>query len=405
MKQNFFSAVQGKFKAEFHGSYLANIIQNIAIKRIEVVSPILTAAKLTGSWSLKMIHDVSTEVAYLPTNTHNHDEKDVINRRADLVIELDNGSQVGTILVEIKINDKFLPGQLEEYINWAKQRSNKNGDRSVVFLTAFPLDHKDREFIKLNSAYVNHLYLSKFTDELRPFSTKSELISLLSDYLFHEGYAMFQIPPKSKNNQKSDDTDYKALLSFLALSFLPHEGGHGKVSAAEMIARGPAVFSYLIHNWQQVSDRLADIKLGAGRRPTIRYWPEQATTSASTELSELSDKSILSERFRIRTNKLWGRFWLSADTVLEDNVRLEWGQIIEVQNGKLDNEIGCSIYVLIRKNRTQIAGKLVTLKNGIRDQNLYSVETYMNKLLEILDNVKEKALKEHPDLKVHLKGI
>jgi len=161
-----------------------------------------------------------------------------------------------------------------------------------------------------------------------------------------------------------------------------------------------------VQNWQQVSDRLADIKLGAGRRPTIRYWPEQATsTDADTSEHSIDDQSILSLRKGTRSNKLWGRYWLTADTVLEDNVRIEWGQLLEVHRGERENDIDCSLYVLIQKGGTQFAGKLVPLKNGIRNQLLYNSGDFMEELISILLGVRNRALRDFPELKEQLDGL
>jgi hypothetical protein len=258
-------------------------------------------------------------------------------------------------------------------------------------LTAFPLTEDERNKINDNSRFVHHLYLSGLTDKLRSNSKNSELITLFVDYLCNEGYAMFNLERSA---------DYDSLLSFLVLQFLPHESGHGKVSNAKKIIRGPVVFGSLVQNWQQVSDRLADLKLGAGRRPTIRYFPEQGKKSSSEENKELSDSTLLTSRIQIRKNKQWGRFWLTADSVLDKNneVRIEWGQIIEIQHGNRENEIDCSLYVIVKKKGVQRAGKFITLKDGIGNKNLYSVEKFMDEIFKLMSEVKDQVLCEDPDL-------
>lgn len=396
MKNNFFSAIQGKFKADFHGRYLGNILEHIAEKRMEIIEPLFRYAPLENKrkWTMKTVNGVSTEVAYLSNESHQKYEKEGVDRRADLAIELDDGKKTGRILVEIKVKDSFLHGQLEEYVGWAQERSEIE-DRAVVLLTAFPLKEEEREYIEKKSPYVCHLYLSEFTDRLRSIVKDSELVTLFVDYLCQEGYAMFQLPSKS---HQGDDTDYDALLSFLVLTFLPHESGKGKVSTAKKIMRGPSVFGSLVQNWQQVSDRLADLKLGAGRRPTIRYFPEQGIASYREGPIEFDDATLLIIRKQIRKNKKWGRFWLTADTVLDDGVRIEWGQILEVQQGRREDDIDCFLYVLIKKGGVQYSGKFIHLEDGIRNQDLYSVEIFMEKILNLLSQVKNQALHEYPEL-------
>jgi PD-(D/E)XK nuclease superfamily len=394
MNKNFFSAIQGKFKADFQGRYLGNILEHIAVNRIEVIEPLLKVAPLENrKWKLKEVDGVTTEVAYLSLESQEKSEKDGVDRRADLAIQMDNGKEVAQILIEIKVNDGFLKGQLEEYIDWAKKR-NEVEDRAVVFLTAFPLTEHERKKINENSRFVHHFYLSELTDKLHSNSQNSELIALFVDYLCNEGYAMFNLFPS--DGERS--ADYDSLLSFLVLQFLPHESGHGKVSNAKKIIRGPVVFGSLVQNWQQVSDRLADLKLGAGRRPTIRYFPEQGKKSSSEENKELSDSTLLTSRKQIRKNKQWGRFWLTADTVLADDVRIEWGQIIEIQHGNQENEIDCSLYVIVKRKGVQRAGKFISLKDGIKNKNLYSVEKFMDEIFKLMSEVKDQALREDPDL-------
>ncbi len=400
MKNNFFSAIQRKFKADFSGRYLGNILEHIAANRVEVIEPLLRSAPLENSkWSLKAVQGVTTEVAYLSDESRLNDREEGTDRRADLAIELDNGKKIAKILIEIKIKDGFLKGQLEEYIAWAQKRV-ENEDRAVVFLTAFPLTQTERKQIENCSRYVSHMYLSELTDGLRLNSKNSELISLFVDYLSHEGYAMFDLLSKS---DEGDYLDCDSLLSFLVLTFLPHQSGKGKVSTAKKIMRGPVVFGSLVQNWQQVSDRLADLKLGAGRRPTIRYFPEQGISSFREEAEELDHATLLITRKKIRENKQWGRFWLTADTVLDDGVRMEWGQILEVHQGSRENDIDCSLYVVIRKRGFQYAGKVINLKNGILNENLYSVESFMDEILELMNEVKDQALLKYPELKGPLK--
>lgn len=401
MKTNFFSDIQGKFSAEFHGRYLGNILEHISSKRIEVIEPLLRVAPLRNR-KLKMnaVRDVTTEDAYLPEYSRLQDMKDGKDRRADLAIELDNGECVGKVLIEIKVKDKLLPGRLADYVSWAKGRT-ENDDRAVVFLTASPLDPVEHALIADNSEYVRHIYLSEFTDRLRTQINESELIDLFVNYLCQEGYAMFQLKPASENNEI--DADYEALLSFLVLTFLPHNSGKGKVSTSRKIIRGPVVFGNLVQNWQQVSDRLADLKLGAGRRPTIRYFPEQGVVDSTGDIKNIPDENILYLRKKIRMNKRWGRFWLTSDSVLEDGVRIEWGQIIEIHKGTQENDINCYLYALIKKNGVQLSGELICIDGGFRNQELYSVERFIDRLNEVLQKAVGKALEKTPALKVSLR--
>ena len=409
--KNFFSAIQGKFDAKYHGRYIGNIIEQIAAVQNKMIEPLLKHAPTKKEWGLKSVEEITTESIYLTDEDRAHD------RRADLTMNLKSdisprkttdGPPIGCILVEIKVNDNFLTNQLDDYIRWARGR-NDNEDRAVVILSAFPITPKERDAIKENKEFITHIYFSDFADALRQRNENSELISLFLDYFDEEGYAMYQLQARSRNNKEADESDYNALLSFMALTFLPHKSGKGKAASAKKIARGPAVFSNIVQNWQLVSDRFAALYLESKnpkskRRPTIRYFPDQATTSLRENFSEMSDTDILSERRRTRASKICGRYWLTADRVLDsdNNIRLEWGQIIQIQRGSDDDSesIECYLFAYIRKNQLQIGGKIIKIPNGITNRNLYNIEEFLEKILEIARHAESQAKEHAPEINI-----
>lgn len=387
----FFSAIQGKFKAEFHGRYLGHILEQIAATRPEVIDPILKRAlkKMPSRWAVR---SVSTETNYLFSGNHSLDAEEIARRQADIEISLTEDSYSARVIVEIKMMDKFLDGQLEQYIDWAQRRNDDKcrEDRAVVVLSAYPLDVKSQLLIDDNPSYISHMYLSDLANDLNGSIENSELISLLKEYLTEEGYAMYQLP------DDKDGSDYRAFHSFMVLNFLPHESGHGKVATQEKISRGPLIFSHLVQNWQLVSERLAYL-LKFKRIPTIRYFPQQAGST------NFDGDDFLESKRMIRKQKEWGRYWLSADCVCEKGLNVEWGQILEIRKGsEQDDEepIRCGIYALIRKDRKQLAwSDIVWLKNGIRQRDLYSPELFMKLLNTSIDTAVAAALKELPDIK------
>lgn len=400
--KNFFSAVQGKFDAKYHGRYVGNILEQIASVRKEIVEPLLKAAPTKNRWTLKAVQEVTTEYAYLTDENRKQD------RLADLEITLESGETAGSLLVEIKVKDGFLAGQLDEYIKWAKGRSESE-DRAVVVLTAFPIGFDEKTKIRENSEFIKHIYLSEFMDALRPKVAQSELIALFSDYLYEEGYAMYQLQTKNQGNDGVDETDYDALLSFMVLTFLPHTSGKGRVASAKKIAHGPAIFSNITQNWQLVSDRFSIVCLAKEKKrsPTIRYFPEQATNSLRENFMELSDENILTHRTKARENKIRGRYWLTSENVLDGdkNYRLGWGQIIQIQRGK-DNEsesIECFLFSCIRQGKNQIGGKIIKMTNGIKDQRLYNIESFMKEILALAQETKNQAIQYAPELENILK--
>src|SRR5690606_24158461 len=91
------------------------------------------------------------------------------------------------ILVEIKIDDGFLPGQLIDYMRWSGQ--DHLGIREVLVLTAYPLKREDRAIVDSRSAFARHMLLSEYASIL---AKKGDGIyaPLLVEYLTELGYAM-----------------------------------------------------------------------------------------------------------------------------------------------------------------------------------------------------------------------
>lgn len=384
---NFFSDIQGKFSAKFDGRYLGHILEHVASVRPEVLHPILKAAPFKQPVNLKAI---SIENAFAESRYSE-------TRQADLEIELvgkgENASRA-RILVEIKMNDGFLSGQLDAYLKWVNERDDMAGDRAVVVLTAYPIGDDERELINANSSCIQHMYLSDFMSGQKSSLNESELFNFFKTYLTEEGFVMHEL----------NDADYDALLSYFVFNFLPHASGHGKVAKAEKIATGPATFAKVVQNWQLVSDRLATTKLKSRIRPTVRYVPQQSQSHFDIAF-DLEESDLLAARRNIRSIKNWGRYWFVADYVLNanDQLRVEWGQVIEIQKGNETEPktMGCWIYAFIRKGTHQIAAKKKSFKDfkSIQSKSLNHPEKFMDELFELVEEVKQSAIESDPSLK------
>jgi len=384
---NFFSDIQGKFSAKFDGRYLGHILEHVASVRPEVLHPILKAAPLKQPINLKAIsiENVFAESRYSET------------RQADLEIELvgkgENTSRA-RILVEIKMNDGFLSGQLAAYLKWGNERDNLSEDRAVVVLTAYPIGDDERELINAKSSCIRHMYLSDFMSDQKSSLNESELFSFFKTYLTEEGFVMHEL----------NDADCDALLSYFVFNFLPHASGHGRVSKAEKIATGPATFAKVVQNWQLVSDRLATVKLKSRIRPTVRYMSQQSQSHFDNAF-DIEESDLLAARRNIRSIKNWGRYWFVADYVLSanDQLRVEWGQVIEIQKGNETEPktMGCWIYAFIRKGTHQIAAKKKSFKDfkTIQSKSLNHPEKFMDELFQLIETVKQSSVESDPSLK------
>ncbi len=318
----------------------------------------------------------------------------VKDRRADLEIECTNKDDaLIRILVEIKINDQFLDGQLKAYIDWVKKRRDLE-DRAVVVLTAFPLSELEQDRIRKNSDFITHMYLSDFLRNQKSSLNNSELFNFFKTYLTEEGFVMHELEGK----------DFDALLSYFVLNFLPHAAGHGRVAKAEKISTGPATFAKVVQNWQLVSDRLATIKLKSKIRPTVRYIPQQSQSTFDDSI-ELEESNLLDSRRGIRRIKNWGRYWFVADCVLfaQTQLRIEWGQVIEIQKGNEaeSKTMGCWIYAFVRKGTHQIAAKKKVFKDfkTIQINTLNYPEKFMDELFGLAEEVKRLAIESDASLK------
>lgn len=375
---------------------MGHILEQIAELHPEVMFPVVKKAQLGFTkHSKKSTLQVSTETRYLldefaAASTSGHSlefngqtEEEKKDRSADIQIALfDNDFFTCRIVVEIKMNDKFHEGQLQDYIDWAARRKSHD-DRAIVVLTAYPLDVESQKIIDSNEELIQHMYLSDLIEGVKKLNIKSELIDIFSNYLTEEGYAMYQL------NSNSGESDFNALRSFMVLSFLPHESGHGRVATSKNIARGPLVFSNLIQNWQLVSERLAS-DLGFTRIPTIRYFPEQATKEMMSEIV-LPEMHVLEARINARSRKTWGRYWLCSECVLpEENLRIEWGQILQIKSGHDSDDsepaVDCTLYALLRRGKIQEPGaKTKTLDGGVENVALYSPDLFMAEIKKCID--------------------
>lgn len=396
---NFFSAIQNKFKAGFHGRYVAHVIEQIAEFHPQIVLPLLLAARNAGKADLSFkpsktkllssIESVTTEVDFL--NRKLNDEND---RRADMEIMVSIDGKQARVLIEIKMFDSFLDNQLKDYIDWANSSNEVDGYRRVVVLTAYPLS-KDEMNLIADANRICHMYLSDLVERLDD-GIDSELVALFKKYMYEEGYAMYKL--------EADSDDYKAFLSFMVLAFLPHLSGKGRVVSGKKIAGGPVVFANLVQNWQLISERLSSA-LGFKQMPTVRYFPEQC--SSETNAVQLStEDGIFLKRRGVRKSKTGGRYWLTAEKVFPDstNLRVEWGQVIQISDS--EDGIKCGLYAFVRRGLQELSYEGIEwLNGGITDSLLYSPELLLRRIQSLVDGVVSKAKLTDPSLPTNFASL
>ena len=374
----FFSEVKSFFKEEFSGRYFEIILKNIAIEVPSVLKPLI------GNQYKKNIR-IETEHHYKS------------GRKADIAIFAGEGVDVVEFLIEVKIKDSIMEAknktndQLQDYLEWAMDPEAKN-KRKFILLTAYSIDKEYQERIKQAEVKAEHIYISKFHEDLKlnkESSRESNAIDLLLHYLIEEGYAMYKL------NDNNDDIE--ALKSFLVLNFLIHESGHGRVKSKLNISLGPLVFSKLINNFQLISSRVSSDN-NLKPKATVGYLPEQIYKEKSNDRDQDFIEFNMLHRLKNRSNRgNIGRYWLSADAILHQNpkIRLEWGQIIQIE--KDVPNIKCILYAGIREGSR--SGRVISqysheLKNGIEDDVLFSPEKFTHALQELIEKAKKQFSKD-----------
>ncbi len=392
---NFFSAIQNKFKAGYHGRYVGHIIEQIAEFHPQIVLPLLWAARNSDKTDpsfqpkkrklLDSIESVTTEVDFL--NRKNDDDND---RRADIEILLNIDDKPARVLVEIKMFDSFLDGQLQDYIDWSNWHNEVDGNRRVVVLTAYPLTKEEMDLIG-KSEKICHMYLSDLVEGLEA-GIESELVNLFKKYMYEEGFAMYKL--------EAGSDDYKAFMSFMVLNFLPHLSGKGRVVSGKKISGGPVVFANLVQNWQLISERLSS-SLGFKQVPTVRYFPEQCGSDVNGIDLETAT-GIYTKRRGVRRNKTGGRYWLTAEKVFSETtkLRVEWGQVIQISSS--DDGIKCGLYAFVTKARNELSHKGIDKWLDIADPLLYSPESLLEKLKALVGDAVAEAKKADPSLPASL---
>ena len=238
-------------------------------------------------------------------------------------------TEQGKIFIEIKAEDeiiksKFETGndQLDDYL----EKINDQNENYFLLLTAHPIPAEHSKKIHEKGRKSKHLYFSEYAALLPKIKGESEkslsIESLFTQFLIEKGYIMYQ-----------PDTDsQKDFLSFMALNFLEHQHGHGRVVSQRKISNGPIVFSKLVSNWQLISSRVNSLLARKGP-PAIRYLPEQCTRNTFTDYEITDKKTYTGHRIAMRKARMQGRMWISAEVVIDDPMRLGWSVIYSIQNG------------------------------------------------------------------------
>lgn len=356
----FFSRIKSMLASEYDGRLLENIIQTIATYDQSILIPLGIKKSEFSSVEIK------TEYYYQDNES---------SRSADLYIR----TQKKEIIVEIKVEDgkKFSDeraaiknphnaGQISDYKQWLARGEGESGrKRYFVLLTKYPVSNEfKRELDKVENA--SSLTLDDFAGILNKCQGKNQspLLSMLMEYMEDEGLIMFDL----------DKEDISAFTSFMVLSFLPHQSGHGKQATISNIKNGPEVFSRLVSNWQSTTTHFSE-RFSLARTPTVRYWPYQESRSASERL----ENPVLHRR-KVRNEKKLGAWTIFSDITLDgDNV--EFGVEYSIARGSKDvSETGAPVtvmlYAAVRQNRGGTGSKLdpqyVTkiLKKGLEDSAL-----------------------------------
>lgn len=393
---NFFSEFQSKFPSKYSGQYLEAIIKSIANFELNsqpsgvplILVPIFNRLEI----EVIGVNDltVDSEVQFKGKGQ---------KRRADLVIEfMDSINHPHVIYVEIKVDDDIIKAknatvddsstsdQLDDYLTWLEGESAVA--KHFLILTAHPLDFEHMNKLRKFPETAHHLYFGDYFYRLniREISADS-MINMFRMYLTEEGYVMYQ-------PNKDDTEDF---LSYMALNFLVHSSGHGRVVSNRKISNGPIVFAGLVKNWQLTSARINAVLKTKGV-PAVRYLPEQVLDKVLKLNVNDKNESYTFHRMKMRKNRDFGRMWLVSDVSVHDKkAELTWGLIYSIANVNRDDPMSTSIqcrnFVSLRSGK-DLYKEVVGADTPFDVYSKKGAEDVVSDLMSLIEEVDKSAL-EH----------
>jgi len=259
--QSFFHGIQSMFTADYHGRYLALILNAVGKHNPECLVDFFS--KVTGM-PKRMLGAPRFEVEYEFRGSAGH------RRRADLAVFSNLDDQVPVLLVEIKYFDKPIaelgakPAQLSDYAAWVNAKSSER------FFVAICREHVD---LKVGKS----VRWGALAAHLTQYAYSSDLVQLLVDYLQQEGITVQNIDDKSLLNY------FKSLLcpplgsGVLANNTQgPTEFGKLQMNVKYMAGAFDPLFK---HAWKGAGEALDGTKLSS-RTATIGFdcWQHLKTT-------------------------------------------------------------------------------------------------------------------------------
>lgn len=272
---SFFSAIKGKFSAEFDGRFLALILQEIGNRHPR---PLISFISNVFGLPIRDLRNPRFETEYCFRG------KAGGIRLADLAVFVKEDVDP-LILIEIKYFDKpqlsndTKPAQLEDYVAW---KNGKRGDRNVMILSREMIIKKD----------IANRRWGELARHLRQDANNSDLIEMLCAYLEEEGVVMRNI-------------DSKSLLGFFKRLLC----GPSKSGVLANNLSGPAEFANFLTNmrllsvpfdrhfksaWYKAGAKIDDDYAKSSRIATIDYVVEnRCSTTDAKKLFEDGDNLVL----------------------------------------------------------------------------------------------------------------
>jgi hypothetical protein len=307
LNRNFFSHIQGKFGAlasdrktsDFQGRYVAEIIQSVAQQQPWILLPFVPGCRNT---ELRC----TTKYEYAD------------GRWADLAI-FSGDEMEARALVEIKAadihNKRHNLGQLQTYAQWTAGPPA----RATTYLCHYPLPKYMRDLLDRADIALNEMSLGEYAVQISKRTSQSELVRSFLEYLYFEGLALTPF----------DQSDMRALHTFLGFSFLPHVSGHKKLTSIDRVSDGPKIFAAIVQNWQLLAashaDRLRSKNKVSMRAPVVKYLSSPLYL-ANTALNNQNNSTY--------PRKVGGTWWIYARSVVSShngrNLYHEYGLALSV---------------------------------------------------------------------------
>lgn len=364
--RSFFSSIKNYFAGTFAGRY-----DEIILREVSQECPAMMRLLYKDFNSSK--HEIKLEYWYKKGKKVQKGKGGGIGRRADIAIL--EGKRV-CCLIEIKVDDSPLKGQLEDYINYSKKHNVE-----FVYLTRHKPCNDDLYLLE-KYEFCKHIMFSDLYDLARNSVAvmKSAFGKTYLKYLEDNGDMFTEIDPKG-------------VKKFLTRMFLPW-GGNGRIrNTKDMVDTIPSTFKNLMNNLYIINE---EIKGKIDCQVTIDY-------AIFPYIKKIDDKEYDKDGIcrDVRKGKSGGEIYLYASGSFAEkpSIVIEYGLCLRAEP-KNKKKYYYNLYSSIFLSGYSVSEE----KSTISEKQLSNKDFCVEKLTELTKNALQSCV-ENKDVKHAKKKI